>query len=266
METENKAMKSGGKTILIVTVVLIAAFIVYFSIMSLFSPGKMLAEIKEKYGIQQSEDSPADERLFADSAYHSLLKQRAFLQARIAMAETDSVSLSLNLSDSTAILEISGVTVHTAKMNKIETSRLLYSGDVNFITYMLATPGNIIRDFATIKKEPLMVKMAPKDTSEFKPDIIPDTSDYEAVGYILEMERGLRIFVYQDEEINASDRRQLFMFDLNDRLRNLGSSLADVVLLKVPDYRPFIRIRLPKADAKIIYRAIPRKGQIAVFL
>jgi len=32
-----------------------------------------------------------------------------------------------------------------------------------------------------------MIKMAPKDTSEYKPDIMPDTSITEPVNYILEM-------------------------------------------------------------------------------
>ena len=36
------------------------------------------------------------------------------------MAETDSIYLTLNMKDSTADLEISGVVVHKAKMNKNE--------------------------------------------------------------------------------------------------------------------------------------------------
>jgi hypothetical protein len=39
-----------------------------------------------------------------------------------------------------------------------------------------------------------------------------------------------------------------------------------VAVFKVPEYHPFIKIRLPQADAKIIYRAIPRNGQISVFI
>jgi len=38
------------------------------------------------------------------------------------------------------------------------------------------------------------------------------------------------------------------------------------MVFKVPDYHPFIRIRVPRADAKIIYRAIPKYGQITVFM
>jgi len=241
-------------------------FLVYFTIMSVMSPGKKLDEIRTKYGLEQTTKNKIDERFYSDSVYMKMVRQKAFLQARISMAETDSVYMTLNLADSTANLEISGVAVHSAKIREIKTSRILRSGNEYAISVMLSSPMNVISDFATIKKEPLMIKMAPKDTSEFKPDIIPDTSDYEPVNYILEMDNGVRIFVYQDTDTITSDKNNLFIFDLSDRLRNTWSSLKSMARFRVPEYHPFIRIRLPKADAKIFYRATPRHGQIAVYM
>ena len=110
-----------------------------------------------------------------------------------------------------------------------------------------------------------MLKMAPKDTSEYKPDIMPDTSIAEPVNYILELNRGIRIYVYQEEKTKFVDRMNQFKFDLKDRLTDTWSSLKSISVLKVPEYHPFIRIKLPRTDAKIIYRAIPKNGQIAVF-
>jgi len=110
-----------------------------------------------------------------------------------------------------------------------------------------------------------MIKMAPKDTSEFVPDIAPDTSDVEPVNYILYMDNGIKIYVYQMDDTITTNKHKLFFFDLNDRLRYASNSLKSVITLKVPEYHPFIKIRLPKADAKILYRSVPRHGQIAVF-
>jgi hypothetical protein len=107
--------------------------------------------------------------------------------------------------------------------------------------------------------------MAPKDTSEYKPDVMPDTSITEPVNYILEMDRGIRIYVYQEENMKFSDRINQLSFDLQDRLRDIWSALKRVAVFKIPEYHPFIKIRLPRTDAKIIYRAIPKNGQIAVF-
>ena len=130
---------------------------------------------------------------------------------------------------------------------------------------MLPSPFVISQSFSTIKKEPLMIKMAPKDTSEYKPDIMPDTSITEPVNYILVMKSGIRIYFYQKENVKLNDRISQFSFDLNDRLRDTWSALKRVATLKVPEYHPFIKIKLPRTDAKIIYRAIPKNGQIAVF-
>ena len=101
---------------------------------------------------------------------------------------------------------------------------------------------------------------------EYKPDIIPDTTDHEPVNYILETDIGVRIFIYQFEKISASDKKHQFIFDLNDRLRFTWNSLKRVAVFKFPEYHPFIKLALSRADARIIYRAIPGNGQIAVHM
>jgi len=266
MENNEKKPLSGKIINLIISGAFLLVLLIYYSIMSALGPARKLDEIKTRFGLQQDSENRADEKFYTDSAYVSLLKNKAFLQSRISMAETDSIYITLNIADSTAKLEISGVAVHTAKLNDLKISKILRSGNDYLITAMLASPMTIVKDIATIKKEPLMIKMAPKDTSEFKPDIIPDTSDYESVNYILEMDNGIRIFVYQDTDTITTDKNRLFFFDLNNRLRSTWSTIKSIARFKVPEYHPFIKIRLPKADAKILYRAVPRHGQIAVYL
>jgi hypothetical protein len=133
------------------------------------------------------------------------------------------------------------------------------------ILSMLAKPFSINYARATIKKDPVMVKLAPKDTSEYKPDVMPDTSITEPVNYIFEMTGGLRIYVYQSDNVKFDDRINQLKFDLTDRLNDTWSALKRVAVFKVPEYHPYIKMKLPRSDAKIIYRAIPRNGQIAVF-
>ena len=166
--------------------------------------------------------------------------------------------------DSTANLEISGVVVHKAKMSKMEISKIL-SGNENAVFSMLSTPFTISSALSTIKKEPVLIKYAPKDTSEYKPDVMPDTSIAEPVCYILEMKGGIRIYVYQDDAVKTKDKISLLRFDLTDRIKDTWIALKRVAVAKLPEYHPFIKIRLPRTDAKIIYRALPKNGQIAVF-
>jgi hypothetical protein len=266
MDNLEKKTLTGKKIMIIIIGAFLLVILVYYSIMSALAPARKLDEIKTGIESQQTSGTNIDERFYSDSAYLNLLKEKAFLQARISMAETDSIYMTLNIADSMANLEISGVAVHSAKITEMKISRILRMGNEYLISTLFSSPMSIVRDFATIKKEPLMIKMAPKDTSEFKPDIIPDTSDYEPVNYILEMDNGVRLFVYQDADTITRDKSQLFFFDLNDRFKNTWISLKSTALFKVPEYHPFIKIRLPKADAKILYRALPRQGQIAVFM
>jgi len=265
MEPEIINITSGRKKIFIILIIVFSAFIIYYSIISMISPLRKLAAIKDEFGVKLTENSVIDERIFSDSAYLKLLKDKAFLQSRIAMAETDSIYLTINLTDSTANIEISGVVVHKAKMTSVLTSRILGKGNESIILTMIASPFTISKDYSTIKKEPVMIKMAPKDTSEYIPDIMPDTSITEPVNYILEMTNGTRVYVYQDEKERFGGSMKLFSFNLKDRLRNTWNALKSVVLFKVPEYHPFIKMRLPRADAKIIYRAIPKYGQVGIY-
>jgi hypothetical protein len=265
METDNTSSTSGRKKIFVILVILLSAFLLYYGIMSLIGPARKQASLKSDLGLNQSQKGTEKDLILSDSTYLKLLKEKAFLQSRITMAESDSIYLAINLTDSTANIEISGVKVHTAKMSHVTTSKIFRNRDENLVLSLLASPFTIARDYATIRKEPVMIKMAPKDTSEYKPDIMPDTSITEPVNYILEMTDGTRIYIYQGENDKRSDRINVFLFDLMYRLADAWSSLKRVCVFKVPEYHPFIKMKLPRTDAKIIYRALPRYGQIAVY-
>jgi hypothetical protein len=246
-------------------VIFILIFLFYYSVMTLLGPVRKLKELRKEYTFKQDEKNKIDERVFNDSTYLKLLKNRSFLQSRITIAETDSIYLTINLADSMVNLEISGVSVHKAKIKKLNTSKIIRDENSYTISSLLSKPFTVSKNYSSIPKVPLMIKMAPKDTSEYVPDIIPDTADYEPVNYILEIDNGIRIIVYQDEKLNPGDNIHLFWFDLRYRLRNTFESLKSSFTFKVPEYHPFIKLRLPRSDAKIIYRALPEHGQIAVY-
>jgi hypothetical protein len=245
---------------------LLIAFMIYYIVMTLVSPSRKIAAINIEYGYKPPENSKTDKRILTDSAFISINREKAFYQARVVMAESDSIGLALNLSDSTAILEINGVMVHKAKVSGIFVSKVFGKADEYSVYSMLAIPLTIRNDYATIKKEPVMIKMAPKDTSEYKPDIIPDTARSEIVNIMLQMDNGSRLYVYQNVGENEGGRLSQFLFDMSDRLRNIRDNLKSIITLKIPEYHPSIRIRISKTDAKIIYRALPKHGQVAVFM
>jgi len=252
--------------VLLIVITLIIAFVVYYSIMEMRSPAKKMAELSEEYGFAKYEKRKLPLSITSDSTFLSLLREEAYLQSRASMVETDSVYLTINLADSVINIEISGVIVHTTSFKEVEVSKLITHGDKFVITSLLSAPLTIVSDTSSIEKIPLIVKIAPKDTSEFIPDAIPDTAFYEPVNYIFETDRGIKIYVYQNEEIKRGDSKERFFLDLRHRIIDTKAAIKDIMAFKVPEYQLFIKIKVPSADAKIIYRAIPKHGQIAVYL
>jgi hypothetical protein len=263
---ENTEKKSSGSKVFVILIGSIVILIsVYYAVMSMISPARKLAEIRKEYTVKQADKSEKSKDILQDQDYLKLLRQKAFLQSKVVMAATDSIYLTLNLADSTANLEISGVVVHKSKMSKVKISSILKGANDYSVLSMLSVPLTIASSQATIKKEPVMIKIAPKDTSEYKPDITPDTSIVDHVNYILELNEGIRIYVYQEENDKFSDKVDQFIFDFNDRLKYTWAAIKSVASFKVPEYHPYIKMKLPRADAKIIYRAIPKNGQIAIY-
>lgn len=265
MEAETQKKPKYFLTAVLIVVVAIFSFAAYYCIMELRSPSKKMDEISAKYGFEKYEKRKLPKSVTSDSSFLSLLKEEAYLQSRIAMAETDSVYLTINLPKKEINIEISGVVVHTTPIDEIEASKILTDGDNFVITSWLSAPLTIVSDTSSIAKIPIIMKVAPKDTSEFKPDAVPDTAFYEPVNYMFDTDRGIKIFVYQSEEIKQGDSKDRFMFDLRHRIDYTKAAMKDILRFKVPEYQPYIKIKIPSADAKIIYRAIPRHGQIAVY-
>jgi hypothetical protein len=263
--TEKTYLSSDRKSKILAWVVIVFCFLIYYSVMTMLAPGRKYKEMGREYGYKADEKNPVDERIFTDSTYLSLLKEKAFLQSRVTMAESDSIYLTINLPDSIVNLEINGVSVHKAYIERINVSKMYKGGNDYVILSMLSYPLTIRRNFASIEKEPLMIKIAPKDTSEYVPDIIPDTADYEPVRFIMEMENGTRVCIYQNEKLRSLDGIRFFIFDLKQRFRCTAGRFVRIITFRVPEYQPYIKLRIPRSDAKIIYRALPGKGQIAVY-
>ena len=266
MENELVNRGSGMRKLYFILVIFFSGFMLYFSVMSMLAPSRKMIEINNEIIARNPESPVVENKFLSDSLYRSMFKERAYLQSRIAMAGTDSIYLAINLSDSTANIEISGVVVHDTRVSKMQLSKLLLKASENSTGSMLSVPFTISSDYSTIRKEPVMIKMAPKDTSEYKPDIMPDTSLTEPVNYLLEMTDGTRIYIFQEEKEMSVDRLSAFRFGLKNRLRDSWISLKYVVRFRIPPYHPFIKIWIPRTDAKIIFRAIPKQGQVGIYI
>jgi len=257
-------MNREGKIWLIIAGSLIALFILYYLVMAISAVNRTVNEFDNAYfaSLEQKEGDTIN--LCAIPGYIDMIRDKAFLGSQVKLAESDSIGLLINVRDSVIQLLIKGLPVRTVPIDEYDISPFFQRANQEAIYSMLSMPLTITGMQATFMKDPVSVKIAPKDTSQTVESVKPDTTDFEAVFFTLETDRNIRFFFEQQEDTVSADRRARFFFDLKDRTRSATTTLKSVIRLKTPPYVPYIKIWIPKAEAKIIYRAIPREGLIVL--
>ena len=257
-------MNRERKIWLIIAGSVLALFVVYYLVMSVSAVNRTVNEFDNEYfaSLEQKEDDTIN--LCAIPGYIDMIRDKAFLSSQVKMAESDSIGLLINVRDSVIQLLIKGLPVRTVEIDDYDVSPFFHRANQEAIYSLLSTPLNITGMQATFLKDPVSVKIAPKDTSEVVVSEKPDTTDFEAVFFTLDTDRNIRFFFEQQEDTVGTDRRARFFFDLKDRTKMASATMRSVVRLKTPPYVPYIKIWIPKAEAKIIYRAIPREGMIVL--
>jgi len=257
-------MNRERKIWLTIATAVLALFIIYYLVMLVSAVNRTVNEFDHAYfaSLEQKEGDTIN--LCAIPGYIDMIRDRAFLSSQVKLAESDSVGLLINVRDSIIQLLIKGLPVRTVMIDEYDVSPFFHRANQEAIYSMLSAPLTITGMQATFMKDPVSVKIAPKDTSEVVDSEKPDTTDFEAVFFTLDTDRNIRFFFEQQEDTIGADRRARFFFDLKDRTRNASATMRAVVRLQTPPYVPYIKIWIPKAEAKIIYRAIPREGLIVL--
>lgn len=257
-------MNRERKIWLIIAGSLLMLFILYYLVMAVSAVNRTVNNFDNAYfaSLEQKEGDTIN--LCAIPGYIDMIRDKAFLGSQVKLAESDSIGLLINVRDSVIQLLIKGLPVRTVPIDEYDISPFFQRANQEAIYSMLSTPLTITGMQATFMKDPVSVKIAPKDTSQTVESVKPDTTDFEAVFFTLETDRNIRFFFEQQEDTVSADRRARFFFDLKDRTRSATTTMKSVIRLKTPPYVPYIKIWIPKAEAKIIYRAIPREGLIVL--
>ena len=248
----------------IITGVALGIFIVYYLVMSVSAVNQTVKAFDDEYfaSLKQKEGDTINQ--CAIPGYIDMIRQKAYLSSQIKMAESDSIGLLINVRDSIIQLLIKGLPVRTVKIDEYDVSPFFQRANQEAIYNLLSSPAVITGMKATFMKDPVTVKIAPRDTSEAVLDVRPDTTDFEAVFFTIETDRNIRFYFEQQEDTINADRRARFFFDLKYRSRNTAATMKAIARFRTPGYQPYIKIWIPKAEAKIIYRAIPREGMIVL--
>jgi hypothetical protein len=193
---------------------------------------------------------------------------QAFWEARLQLAKGDSISLSVDLMDSVASLEVKGVSMRQCKILRYRGSgviqRLRAQGRLQ---PWLSTPFILQKELATLPKAPIRIKEAPKDTieaSESKGQDLP--SEHRDAEFTLHFDRSLTLVVEQAQAPSFKGRLREIWYDLRRIFGDAGGALVSLCHLQLPQHRIWIEIELSREDAKAIYRALPSHAGLALRL
>lgn len=244
----------------------LTAFILYYFIMASLSPVKYTKSINEKFSADSAILSTVDSRFLTDSQFIALSQRVSFIGARNRMAAGDSIGLVVDLKDSTITLEINGVALRSVPVISYEIPGSLEGIEYYQLTRFLGEPILIATSEATIPKEPLMVKIAPRDTIEALalPVITPDTTGLDPVFFRMVLSNGIELSLLQDVTDDVPAENALKKFTRKRSVKNASEGIRQVLAFKVPQYVPEIVITVSKDDARVIYRAIPEKGMVVL--
>lgn len=248
-----KEKKSLIKKILLIAFFFMLVFALAYFAVSLISANKTLKSFNRTYGTSDDKTS----------AISFVPYKIAFLEARHTMSKIDSVSLSINLTDSVAALELGGVVVFEAPLVGNRISPLLKAMKPEALSNLLRSPARVVSYYGTIEKEPIIIKHAPRDTTE----AALDDKDLpvvirQAAFFTFHLDSGIRVVVMPHDEgvINR------FIFIARQNLYLFHQRLAILFKGSLPEYVPVIIMEVSADDAKTLFRAIPEHGQVAIKL
>lgn len=192
-----------------------------------------------------------------------LLKEKAWLESRLKMADADSIGLAIDLKDQSIQLELKGVVVMKTRIRAYSTSGFFRKMDGNIYFSLFGTPLTIVSYNSSISKSPFKVKHAPKNEAEADSmSVVKKDTIKQDIYWNVQLDRDIELNIQGIDSISdAKTKYQLGKgFEFKRDLQNIGSALRKIVHFKKPDYTPEILICIPENDAKSILRALPRKA------
>ena len=207
-----------------------------------------------------------------DSIYYRpemsiLLIEKTYKEALLKLSESDSIQLVINFADSTVNLSIKGVMIHQTKVNYLDKGKLLTKIPLIQEIKIFSQPLRVKSQFATIVKEPVVVRHAPKDTIEaalnaWQPDSLIEKPAFVAFS----VEHNIRVILEQDNNKRFRDKWQKFNFQSRLFCKKTITSFVHFIKFKKQDYQPTIIIKMPADDLRAIYRALPTNSLIVLKL
>lgn len=198
----------------------------------------------------------------------ALKSEEAYWQARLKLAKTNAIQLSIDLRDSVISLDIRGVSVHQAKIPRFKISRAIKRMRAEGRLHPWLVNGfTLQKELATLPKAPIHIKEAPKDTIEAN-----ETSGEELevenrdVHFTWHFDRQLTVLVEQAQTPSFMGMFRKIWYNLRRSFGSARETVLSLAQMRPPHHQLWIELELPRDDAKAIYRALPENAGLALRL
>ncbi len=193
-----------------------------------------------------------------------LIRDREFKQA-LTTLKKDSIHLIVNLEDTLVGLFINGVMIHKVRVAEFSMDPVLLSLSNRAYLHLFSKPIRIQNDTATIVKEPIVVRQAPKDTIEAALNAYkPDTLIQNPAFWLVELPGSIDLIFTQVEDRTEDETRMRRLFFEYVNSRNQGERFSRFLKFKRAFAPVTILIPVPVGDLRAIYRALPEKGHVVI--
>jgi hypothetical protein len=194
-----------------------------------------------------------------------LVKEKAYMEAQLNLAQGDSIGLIINFKTSTASLMLKGVEIQASKIVEYSKDKVFDGIEAPAFRKLFSKPLHNIHEFSTFVKEPIVIKKAPKDTIEaMKMLTLPVLPPIEPAYVSYELDRGFKLIMIQDS-INTPEEILLEkQFKKDFKKQTYSDIFSNLTDLKNPKYTPTIILKLRGKDVRSIYRALPVKASFVM--
>ncbi len=262
-----KKINISKKSIIIFGSVQLIVAILSFILFGLIPVHKEVSSISKKIAAKSEvTNTQADKqkKILLDQI-RSIEHHEAYLKSTLKLSRTDSISLLFDLSDSLVFLSLKGVYLFQSKISKIEISNGLKKLPYFLRDSLYSGPLKVEQDISSIEKFPIVVKKAPKDTTEAsQAGTAPTLPIQNDVFVLLSFGNNMVIEIAQQEKELAGTakayrqyKRQYSKFYRSKNFHSLFNSQNS-------GYTYRFRIEIPREDARSIYRALPIKPYVVV--
>jgi hypothetical protein len=242
--------------------VLTAIAVVFLSLLAVsiylaYAPVKKLQQLNQ-FALADSAYMQEEGKQYNQQSLLGISREKAMKTARLELAANDSIGLIIHIADSLVSLSIRGMSIHKSHILRYQNDQVLLSLDNAAYMKMFSKPLKILSQEATIAKEPIVIKKAPKNPEEAAlAPFQPDTIKPEQISVNLHLEFGILIKLEQEgQDFNNGG----FWYQLVTAFINYRNQFTT----GIDGYTPAIKIQIPAEDLIAIYRALPQDASVVI--